>query len=260
MAIPPAAPGEVVDVRPWGPSLATTKTNTLLKTGKIEVVRLVMPAGKIVEHKAPGEITVQCLEGRIAFTALGLTHELTAGQMLYLGAGEPHSVKKTVAATPPLLYPRGGGKRESSRDGEAQAVQFDVDSQAGKGPPRQAGTEIFPFRGQRPGGETGGDVSAQAERRDGDLASHQLPVTELDRLLGCVFGNRQTARFQSAGGQEELPVALLVPGERDGSLVVDDGGKARLSRLLIGRQPIGEDQLVVFGQSLHFRGVILERA
>ena len=94
MAIPHAAPGDVVDVRPFGPALTTAKTHTLLKTGRIEVVRLVMAAGKeITEHKAPGEITVQCLEGKIVFTALGKTHELTAGQLLYLGAAVPHSVK-----------------------------------------------------------------------------------------------------------------------------------------------------------------------
>lgn len=94
MAIPHANPGDVIEVRPLGSALATAKTATLLKTGKIEVVRLVMTAGKeIVQHKAPGEITVHCLEGKITFTALGQTHELTAGQMLYLGAGEPHSVK-----------------------------------------------------------------------------------------------------------------------------------------------------------------------
>ena len=52
-----------------------------------------MVAGKeLAEHKAPGEITVHCLEGRIAFTALGKTEELSAGQLLYLGSKEPHSV------------------------------------------------------------------------------------------------------------------------------------------------------------------------
>lgn len=94
MAIPHAQPGEVIDVRPLGSSLATAKTTTLLKTSRVEVVRLVMTAGKeIAEHKAPGEITVHCLEGRVTFTALGQPHDLSAGQMLYLGAGEPHSVK-----------------------------------------------------------------------------------------------------------------------------------------------------------------------
>jgi len=94
MAIPHAKPGDVIDVRPLGAALATTKTSTLFKTERIEVVRLVMAAGKeITQHKAPGEITVHCLEGRIAFTALGKTQELMAGQLLYLGPGEPHSVK-----------------------------------------------------------------------------------------------------------------------------------------------------------------------
>ena len=94
MAIPHANPGDVISVRPWGASLVTYKTHTLLKTEHVEVVRLVMTKGKeISEHKAPGEITVQCLEGKIAFTALGKTEELSAGQMLYLTAGEPHSVK-----------------------------------------------------------------------------------------------------------------------------------------------------------------------
>ena len=36
---------------------------------------------------------VQCLEGRVAFTTLGETQTLEAGRLLYLPAGEPHSVK-----------------------------------------------------------------------------------------------------------------------------------------------------------------------
>jgi quercetin dioxygenase-like cupin family protein len=94
VAIPHAQPGEVIDVRPLGSALVTAKTATLIKTERIEVVRLVMTAGKeIAGHKAPGEITVHCLEGKIAFTALGTTRELTAGHLLYLPAGEPHSVR-----------------------------------------------------------------------------------------------------------------------------------------------------------------------
>ncbi len=94
MAIPHANPGEVIDVRPLGASLASARTTTLIKSGLLEVVRLVLPAGKeIATHKAPGAITVQCLEGRIAFTAQGQTHELTTGQLIFLEAGEPHAVR-----------------------------------------------------------------------------------------------------------------------------------------------------------------------
>ena len=94
MAIPHAKPGEVVDVRPLGPALASAQTKALVRTAQVEVIRLVVPAGKeIEEHKAKGEIVVQCLEGRIAFTAFGRTQNLEAGELLYLPPSEPHMVK-----------------------------------------------------------------------------------------------------------------------------------------------------------------------
>lgn len=94
MAIRHAKPGEVVDVRPLGPTLAGSKTTTLFKTENVEAVRIVMSAGKeISEHEAPGEIIVQCLEGKVAFTAMNKTTELEAGQLMYLVAEEPHAVR-----------------------------------------------------------------------------------------------------------------------------------------------------------------------
>jgi quercetin dioxygenase-like cupin family protein len=94
MAIPHAKPGDVIDVRPLGGKLAESQTTTLFKTRSIEVVRIVMAAGKrISEHKAPGEIIVHCLEGRIAFTAQDETKELQGGQLLYLAEEQPHSVE-----------------------------------------------------------------------------------------------------------------------------------------------------------------------
>jgi quercetin dioxygenase-like cupin family protein len=94
MAIPHAKPGELVDVRPLGTTLASSQTSTVIRAEQVEVIRLMVPAGKeIAEHKAKGEIVVQCLEGRIAFTAFGKTQNLEAGKLLYLPTGEPHSVK-----------------------------------------------------------------------------------------------------------------------------------------------------------------------
>lgn len=92
MSIPHAKSGEVVQL-PLGPSLGSAKTTTLVKTTDLELIRLVLPAGKVIPlHKARGEITVQCLEGRVGFTAEGKTQELTAGQLLLLTAGEPHAL------------------------------------------------------------------------------------------------------------------------------------------------------------------------
>jgi quercetin dioxygenase-like cupin family protein len=94
MAMTHAQPLEVVSVAPLGADLAEAKTAAVFKTSHVEVIRLVLPQGKeLRQHTAPGEIIVQCLEGRIAFTALGKTTELGPGQLLYLSAAEPHSVR-----------------------------------------------------------------------------------------------------------------------------------------------------------------------
>ena len=99
MSIPHANPGEIIQL-PLGAALSSSKTTSLVKTADLELIRLVLPAGKeIPTHKAPGEITVQCLEGRVAFTAESRTQELTAGQLLYLTAGEPHAVKAIEASS-----------------------------------------------------------------------------------------------------------------------------------------------------------------
>ena len=75
-----------------GSALASSETTVLVKTPNLEVIRLVVPAGKkIPPHQAPGEITVQCLEGRVAFDAHDKRQELTAGTFLHLPAGEPHA-------------------------------------------------------------------------------------------------------------------------------------------------------------------------
>ena len=96
MSIQHAAPGEVVSLM-LGDSLARAKTSTVAKTADLELIRLVLPAGKAIPtHRAPGEITVQCLEGHVMFTAAGKTQDLTAGQLLYLSAGQPHAVQAIV--------------------------------------------------------------------------------------------------------------------------------------------------------------------
>jgi quercetin dioxygenase-like cupin family protein len=109
MAISHIQSGEVVQL-PLGPALSGSKTTTLVKTTDLELIRLIIPAGKVIPlHKAPGEITVQCSEGRVAFTAEGKMQELTAGQLLYLTAGEPHVLTglEDTSLLVTLLLPKG---------------------------------------------------------------------------------------------------------------------------------------------------------
>jgi quercetin dioxygenase-like cupin family protein len=94
MAIPHAQPGTLIDVRPLGSALPGAQTATLVKTDGLEVIRLVLPDGReIKSHTAPGPMTLQCLEGRVAFTTMGKTLDLSAGEMLHLAAGEAHALR-----------------------------------------------------------------------------------------------------------------------------------------------------------------------
>ncbi|HUY92013.1 MAG TPA: cupin domain-containing protein [Pirellulales bacterium] len=94
MAIHHAAPTEIIDIRPLGAKLKGSKTAVVVKTDALEVIRIVIPAGKqLPPHRVEGEITVQCLEGRIAFDADGAERELTQGEMLYLAGGATHALR-----------------------------------------------------------------------------------------------------------------------------------------------------------------------
>lgn len=100
MAIPHAQPGEPIDLAPLRSAVTSTKTATLAKTSTFELIRLVLPAGKVIsEHKVAGEITVQCLEGEIEFMACGKTQLLRAGMLLWLSGNEPHAVRAVTNAS-----------------------------------------------------------------------------------------------------------------------------------------------------------------
>src|SRR5579871_349495 len=94
MTAPQAKIGNLVDVRPLGSAVTSSQRTILLRAEQVEIARLVVPAGKeIPEHKANGEIVVQCLEGRVAYNVFGQTLTLEPGKLLYMPMGEMHSVK-----------------------------------------------------------------------------------------------------------------------------------------------------------------------
>lgn len=93
MAMTHACPGEAVDVRPLGTRLAAERTSALFKSEHLEVLRLVLKAGQVFPpHKVPGDITIQCIEGRLDVTAGERVHRLEPGQLLYLAGNCPHGV------------------------------------------------------------------------------------------------------------------------------------------------------------------------
>ena len=119
MALPHASSGDLISLRPLGGKLEGAPSTALLKTDRLELMRLVLMAGKsFPEHWVEGEITVQCLEGRIEFEARQegspIRHTMDPGDLVYLAGGVPHAVRaledSSVLVTV-LLHPgdnRGG--------------------------------------------------------------------------------------------------------------------------------------------------------
>jgi len=94
MALEHAKPGEVIALTHADEDISTFSSIALTKTGQIELIRLVLPAGKeMPEHHVKGEITFLCLSGEISFITRGQPTPLKAGEMLYLEGGAPHAVR-----------------------------------------------------------------------------------------------------------------------------------------------------------------------
>lgn len=94
MALEHARPGEAVDLHPPASASSPLPTSALFKSTDLEVIRLVLPAGKAVPpHAVAGDITVQCLGGRLDVTVDGRHHPLHPGQLLYLPGGVRHGVE-----------------------------------------------------------------------------------------------------------------------------------------------------------------------
>jgi len=93
MSIPHALSGQPIAVVPYGSSLPGQRSVALFKSDQLEVIRLVLAAGKTMPtHKVSGEITIQCLEGVLDVEVNGDSTLLAAGQLMFLHGEVPHSV------------------------------------------------------------------------------------------------------------------------------------------------------------------------
>ena len=100
MALEHAQPGQPVDVSPFGERLTQQATFAVFKAQHLEVMRLVLAAGKsLPPHKVPGEVTVLCIEGHLEVTTPTTCAVLAPGQLVLLPGGEVHSVRALEAAS-----------------------------------------------------------------------------------------------------------------------------------------------------------------
>lgn len=93
MSIPHAQPGQPMSVTPFAADLLQQRTVALFKSEQLEVMRLVLLAGKCMpSHQVAGELTIQCIEGRLDVAVEGKSTVLQPGQLMFVLGAMPHSV------------------------------------------------------------------------------------------------------------------------------------------------------------------------
>ncbi|MDB5945095.1 MAG: hypothetical protein JWQ33_121 [Ramlibacter sp.] len=94
MALPHAQLLDVINVNPLGAGLRDAVSTSLLKTGRIQLLHLVLPAhADQPPHHVDDECTIHCLEGEVEVVMPGGTRHLGQGNVIVLPAGETHSLR-----------------------------------------------------------------------------------------------------------------------------------------------------------------------
>ena len=117
MALPHAKPEAAIDVRPLGVRLPHTVSHALLKTGSIELMRLVLRAGEsLPPHGVDAEATLQCIEGAVQVSTPAGNLELNAGSLTLLPAGCVYAVRASSDASllVTMLLPYAGSASATS--------------------------------------------------------------------------------------------------------------------------------------------------
>ena len=85
--------GEVVDLGTLKPDMDKDASYALIKTSDMEVIRMVVPAGrKTDEHSVAGEVSFQCLEGSVQLHVGDDIKQLTKGSWVFLERKQPYSI------------------------------------------------------------------------------------------------------------------------------------------------------------------------
>lgn len=123
MALPHAQPLDVINISPLGPALKDSVSTSLLKTGRIQLLHLVLPARRdVAQHHVDDECVVHCLEGDVELQLPGGARRLGPGQLVVLPAGQKHALSARVdsAVLVTLLLHKGdagdGGGRDAAPD------------------------------------------------------------------------------------------------------------------------------------------------
>ena len=124
MALPHAHLLDVIDVGPLGDSLHESVSTSLIRTGRLQLLHLVLPAHRDQPlHQVEEECVLHCLEGTVEVTMPGGPRRLQAGQLLVLPASQPHGLRARTdcAVLATILL------RQAPEAGAGEAADADAD-------------------------------------------------------------------------------------------------------------------------------------
>jgi quercetin dioxygenase-like cupin family protein len=94
MALPHASHLDIVNVAPLGDRLREAVSTSLIKTDRIQLLHLVLPAHKdLPEHHVDDECTIHCLEGVVEVVMGVGTKQLRTGNLVVLPARQRFSLR-----------------------------------------------------------------------------------------------------------------------------------------------------------------------
>ena len=93
MALPHAQPLDIIDIGPLGAALHDAVSTSLLKTRRLQLLHLVLPARRDVpQHHVDDECTIHCIEGDVEVRMPGGVRRLAPGRIIVLPAGQPYAL------------------------------------------------------------------------------------------------------------------------------------------------------------------------
>jgi len=93
MALTHANHGQLIDLKTLADGSTDSPSTSLIKTEQLQLMHVVLHSGqRLPEHKVAGEISIQCLAGRVQLVLPGQRLPIAAGQLIVLRGGEPHAL------------------------------------------------------------------------------------------------------------------------------------------------------------------------
>lgn len=113
----------VIDLHGNDVPLARTHSEPLLNAGGMKVVRIELPQGsEIPRHSVPEASTLQCLAGSILVCLDDEEFRLSADQLLFFGAHQPHVVRANVDSVLLLTIRSKMEKNDSTEEATSEGL------------------------------------------------------------------------------------------------------------------------------------------